>query len=436
MSFSPTEDAVNSRAFARKTGGGTAGSGRWPGIGAAITAAITAFIAAALIGVPVAVRAQDQAPGAAAAPPVLQPPVAGTLSANQKPARFDAGAAGPVYVTGVLSGLIQSQSNRLPSDQAWEADLDNAQLFINKPNGVWQFFVQAGYYALPVLGAAYVHANNATPSLYTPFPQAYLKYAPNDNFSVMAGKLPTLVGAESSFTFQNMNIQRGLLWNQENAVNRGVQLNYTRGALTLAFSVNDGFYSTHPSWISGLASYALDKSSTLTFVGAGNTRETDVSSFRTPLFQNNQQIYNLIYTRTEGPWTIQPYLQYGHVPRLAQFGGNASASTWGGALLASYDFGSEGTPAALRMPGFRLAGRLEYIGSTGSVPGGAPNLMYGPGSAAWSLTLTPTWQHKRFFVRGEVSYVGTSDTAQGAAFGTSGNKGAQVRGLVELGLLF
>jgi hypothetical protein len=397
---------------------------------------IAVALTGALISMPISTSAQDQAPGAAAAPPALQLPVAVTLSASQTPARFDMGGIGPVYLTGVLSGLVQSQNHRFPSDQAWEADVDNAQLFINKPDGMWQFFVQTGYYALPALGVPYVHANEATPALFTPFPQAYLKFVPNDSFSVMVGKLPTLVGAESTFSFQNMNIQRGLLWNQENAVNRGVQLNYTRGPLTLAFSVNDGFYSSHPSWVSGLASYALDKSSTLTFVGAGNTSETDVSSFRTPPFQNNQQIYNLIYTRTAGPWTIQPYLQYAHVPRLEQFDANGSASTWGGALLASYDFGAGTVPAALRLPGFKLAGRLEYISSTGSVAGGAPNLLYGPGSAAWSLTLTPTYQHRNFFVRGELSYVGTSDRAAGAAFGTSGNKNSQVRGLVELGLLF
>ena len=391
-------------------------------------------LTSALTSVPIAASAQDQAPGAAA--PALQPSVATTLSANPQPARLDADGASPVYLTGVLSGLVQWQNHRLPSDHPWEADVDNAQVFINKPTGMWQFFVQAGYYSIPALGVPYVHARDATSDLFTPFPQAYLKFVPNDNFSVMVGKLPTVVGAESTFTFQNMNIQRGLLWNQENAVNRGVQVNYAQGPLTLAFSVNDGFYSTHPSWISGLASYALDKSSTLTFVGAGNTGEADVSSFRTPLFQNNQQVYNLIYTRTEGPWTIQPYLQYTRVPRLEQFGSKDSASTYGGALLASYDFSSDAVPAALRLPGFKLAGRLEYISSTGSVAGGAPNLLYGPGSAAWSLTLTPTWQHKNFFVRGELSYVGTSDTAAGAAFGTSGNKGSQVRGLVEFGLLF
>lgn len=372
-------------------------------------------------------------------PPTLQPALSPTLSPNPKPNRYELGDYGPVYATGILSGFGQIQSNRLELDHRWRFDVDNGQVFLNKPDGLVQFFVQLGYYALPALGTPYLPAGDATPAFFTPVPQAYLKIAPMDNLSVMIGKLPTLVGAESTFTYQNMNIQRGLLWNQENAVNRGVQVNYAQGPMTFSLSVNDGFYSGRPSWISGLASYAVDKSNTVTFVGAGNSRnDSEVSSTRTPLFQNHQQIYNLIYTRLEGPWTLQPYLQYSHVPGLPQFGTPESASTFGAALLASYDFGADDVPTSWRLPGFKLAGRVEYIDSSsaGSNPGGAPNLLYGPGSAAWSLTLTPTYQYKNFFARGEVSWVSTHDAVPGAAFGSDGNKGTQVRGLVEVGMLF
>ncbi len=69
----------------------------------------------------------------------------------------------------------------------------------------------------------------------------------------MAGKLPTLIGAEYTFTFENMNIERGLLWNQENAVNRGVQANFTSGPVAVSVSWNDGFYPnryncSRPRW--------------------------------------------------------------------------------------------------------------------------------------------------------------------------------------------
>ena len=74
-----------------------------------------------------------------------------------------------------------------------------------------------------------------------------------DSFSIEAGKLPTLIGDEYTFTFENMNIERGLLWNQEPAVSRGVQANYTAGPLTSRVSWNDGYYSNVYNWISGSA---------------------------------------------------------------------------------------------------------------------------------------------------------------------------------------
>ena len=67
-----------------------------------------------------------------------------------------------------------------------------------------------------------------------------------------------------------MNIERGLLWNQENAITRGIQLNETYKKLTLAFSWNDGYFSNRYTSFSGSLAYAINASNTLTFVGAGN----------------------------------------------------------------------------------------------------------------------------------------------------------------------
>ncbi|AOY97855.1 hypothetical protein BKK81_00020 [Cupriavidus sp. USMAHM13] len=152
------------------------------------------------------------------------------------------------------------------------------------------------------------------------------------------------------------------------------------------------------------------------------------------MLQNNQQIYNLIYAHTQGPGPLQPYVQFTHVPSLPTQGTGA-ASTYGAALLMSYDFGNAATPAALRLPGFKLPLRLEYIASTGDAASGAANLLYGPGSAAWSLTLTrptstsassrgsncPTWARARR----------RPDWRSGA----DGNRRGQVRGVLEVGML-
>lgn len=384
---------------------------------------------------PAAAQATQKAE-APSAPP-LPIPISPTLSASPNPFSLDLGRVGKIYASGIVTGMGLFQGNSPAGDRDSRGDLNNAHLFIQKSDGLVQFFVQAGYYSVPVLGVPYTNASDSRKLLFDAVPQAYLKIAPTKELSVQVGKLPTLIGAESTFTFQNMNIQRGLLWNQENAVNRGVQVNYAKGPVSVSASLNDGFYSGEYSWVSLSASYAFDSNNTLTFGGGANTRHTHENSFATPVAQNNQQIYNLIYTHTDGPWTFQPYIQYTSVPKIEEVGINHSASTLGGALLMSYDFDSDATPAGLRLPGFKLPVRLEYISSSGDANNGAPNLLgYGAGSNAWSFTITPTYQYQRFFTRADLAYVGASNTTSGMAFGSSGNGRSETRAMIEAGLFF
>jgi hypothetical protein len=277
-----------------------------------------------------------------------------------------------------------------------------------------------------MLGTPYLKAGDTVDALYGVVPQAFVKFVPSEHFNVMVGKLPTMFGGEYTFTFEDMNIERGLLWNQENTVARGVQANWSHGPVSASLSWNDGFYSNRYTWLSGSFAYAFDSSNTLAVVAGGNTDQTTRIGTATPLLQNNGQIYNLIYTHTGGPWTITPYLQYTRVPQNSDIGITHSASTLGAALLANYAFNGH----------FSLAGRAEYIDSSGSAANGAPNLLYGPGSSAWSLTLTPTWQDRMLFVRGDVSYVKANDATPGLAFGPNLDDTAQSRVLLEAGVLF
>ena len=364
--------------------------------------------------------------GAAQADPLGMPAMTGPLKANSSPTTFDAGPFGPVYVTGAFSGLALFQDHVSPGDHDTLADVSNAQVFVQKTDGLIQFFAQGGAYSLPSLGTAYLRAGTATNTFYGALPQGYLKLAPTDNFSIIAGKLPTLIGAEYTFTFENMNIERGLLWNQENAVNRGLQANYTTGPFTFAVSWNDGFYSDRYNWLWGSVAYTIDPENSLSFIVGGNLGRTAYSSLATPLAQNNSDIYNLIYTHTSGPWTITPYIQYTHVPADATLGIAHSADTIGGAVLVSYTFD----------PNWSLAGRVEYIDSTGSVADGAPSLIYGPGSNAWSITVTPTYQKGIFFARADLSYVDASNTTPGFALGPTFSDKSQARAVLEAGILF
>jgi hypothetical protein len=223
-----------------------------------------------------------------------------------------------------------------------------------------------------------------------------------------------------------MIIERGLLWNQEPAVSRGVQANYSTGPISLSVSLNDGYYSNRYNWVSGSLAYTLDSANTLSVIGGGNFGRTGKSTFATPLAQSNGSIFNVIYAHTSGPWTISPYLQVTQVPSDAVLGIAHSASTWGAAVLASYSIDDN----------WKLAARAEYIDSSGNFDNDAPSLLYGPRSHAWSLTVTPTYQHGIFFARAEGSYTGIGHAATGFEFGKSFDKSSQARLMLETGVLF
>src|SRR5260221_2547252 len=188
------------------------------------------------------------------------------LSANPNPNSFDAGPLGKIYITGAVTAFALTQDNPVPGDRYSWGDMTNAQVFVQKTDGPIQFFVQAGGYSLPALGAPYLQATKMTQQTYGVVPQVFIKFVPTSTFNIMLGKLPTLIGAEYTFTFENTNVERGLLWNQENAVNRGVQANYAKGPLTVSVSWNDGLYSNQYTWGSALVSYAVTSNDTLSVI--------------------------------------------------------------------------------------------------------------------------------------------------------------------------
>jgi hypothetical protein len=337
---------------------------------------------------------------------------------------FDAGPLGKLDLDGIVSGMGLWQGNHIGSDNPTQAALSNGQVFIQKTTGWWQFYLQAGAYNILALGTPFLPTDKALTDLYGPVPVAFVKLVPGRNTSILVGALPTLMGAESTFDFQNMNIERGLLWNQENAVNRGIQVNQVVGKFTASISWNDGYYSNRYSWLSGSLTYAKGPHS-LSFIGMGNLGQTARQTLATPV-QNNGSMYALIYTYTKGSWIVQPYYQYGSVPTNPSVGVVYGASTNGGAVLLSHAF----------KRGFSLAGRGEYIATNGSAVQDSVNLLYGPGSAAWSLTLTPTFQYQRFFARSDLSLVRANSFTPGDVFGHNGTNPNQLRGVIEVGFLF
>ena len=342
------------------------------------------------------------------------------------PATFDAGPLGKLSVNGILTGFSQFQNNSVPGDTSAQATLSNGQIFIQKADGKLQYYVQAGVYTMPTLSVPFLNAQDTVKNFYGPVPVAYLKLPVGKTTQFLIGQLPTLMGAESTFTYQNFNIERGIVWNQENAINRGLQVNQTLGKyLSGSVSWNDGYYSDRYSWLSG--SLTLTKGPhTLVYDGMGNLGQTAYTTAATGVV-NNSYMHAVIYTYAKGPWIVSPYFQYGKVPIFPKVGVLKGTSTTGGAINASYAFKS----------GFSLPARVEFLKSSGSATDGSFNLVgFGAGSGGVTFTATPTYQKGGMFLRSDLAVVHATSSTTGDVFGKTGADTSQFRAVLEFGFIF
>ena len=397
-------------------------------------------MAGTVLGITLTAGAQTPATPAPApaAAPVAQAPALATAPAPLStfvltgplqwlpPATFDAGPLGKLSVNGIVTGFSVFQNNSVPGDDNAQATLSNGQIFIQKADGKYQYFIQAGVYTMPTLSVPFVNAQNTVNSFYGPLPVAFLKLPVGKTTQFLIGSLPTLMGAESTFTYQNFNIERGIVWNQENAINRGIQVNQTLGKyLAASVSWNDGYYSNRYSWLSG--SVTLTKGPhVLVYDGMGNLGQTAYQTAATPL-QNNSYMHAVIYTYTKGPWIVSPYFQYSKLPTNAKVGVPKGTSATGGAINASYTFKS----------GFSLPARVEYLTSSGSAADGSVNLLgFGAGSAGTTFTATPTYQKGGMYVRSDLAWVHATNYTPGDTFGKTGTDANQFRAVLEFGFIF
>ncbi|QQD72614.1 outer membrane beta-barrel protein [Acidithiobacillus ferrivorans] len=367
------------------------------------------------------------------------PMIAGVAQASPlsmpAPLTFSAGPLGKLDVQGIASGMAFYQD--FPQGTAGTigaknvgADITNGMVIIQKNTGALQFYIQAGAYSFPTLAAA-MPSSTSDINFFGAMPVAYLKYAPSSDYSVEVGKLPTLIGAEGGFTYQNINIARGLLWDVEPIVSRGVQFNASNGPISASVSLNDGYYSNRYNVMSGLLSYAINGSNTVSFYAQGplgnvRTSSPDVAYSSTGTASD---IYGVEYVYSSGPWMIEPYVQYMHTPQSNRLGIAHSFSNYGAALLADYSFTNT----------ISLGSRVEYLDVGGKpgeqISGVAASLTDLPAdSHAWSITLTPTYQDDGFFARADLSYVAASAPA---GLGLSGGTNTtQLRGMLETGFMF
>lgn len=143
----------------------------------------------------------------------------------------------------------------------------------------------------------------------------------------------------------------------------------------------------------------------------------------------NKRLYNFMYTASSGRWSFAPYLLLVQSPKSAALGYTSSESAYGIVFLSTYAMNAN----------WSVATRIEDIANQSSSESSSPNadlVGYGPGSGAWTFTVTPSYRRGQLFVRADLSQVTVRAATPGLAFGTLGVQGGQFRFVLESGLEF
>ena len=342
----------------------------------------------------------------------------------------------PYTLHGAFSGYSEHTNNVNPSgaldtptgaDLTTRTEVSNALLTLSKTTSQLQGSVTVGAYAFPVVGAAInpTTQQGANSYLYGFVPAYDLAWVPNGNVTVSAGQLATLLGQENGFTFQNYNIQRGLVWGAEPTFSRGVRVAYTNGKISGDLEYNDGYYSgSSGRAVEGLAGWAPTSNTNWSFAfiipGANTPPNATVAI-------GNKREYDFMLTQTYGKLQLEPYVLYVQSPPSASLGYTAGESALGAVVLAQYAWSGA----------YSLSGRFEYFANHSATTDTSPNadlVGYGPGSRATTWTITPAYHPGPFFVRAEYSLVTVNNATVG--FGPAGTLTNQSRYLVELGVQF
>ncbi len=360
----------------------------------------------------------------------LAPPARGVAAADPAPSPSPAVSVGGVYSIAAFHTDGVNPTGALDTndgvDLANRADITNLLVTVSAASKKLSLAATLGAYAFPTLGSALdptLQARSNT-ALFGALPLLDISYAPNAHLSFSVGKLATLLGQESVFTYQNLNIERGIGWALEPTISRGARASYSNGRWSLALEDDDGYYSGHYGTLAALFGYAFSSTDSLsfaTFVPPASSAPNETTSIA------NKTEYDLMYATQLRKWNLQPYLLFVNSPSSPLLGYTRNERAVAAVVLGSY----------AASPRFSLGFRYENArdaSAAGDSGANADLLGYGPGSAIQTFTLTPTYRIGTLFLRAELARASLAANAPGLGFGSAGNGRTQTRIGVEIGV--
>jgi len=370
---------------------------------------------------------------------------------SPSPIEVNAGPLGQLQLSGgvdgygyVLSGT--GSAGLLGTNQATGTKLANGIIELQKPDGLVQFDVQFGSTGTFVLGTA-----PSQTSLQTyptgPLYLGAITLAPTPNFKISFGHLDTLEGYTAGLDWNNSNVFYDEIFAVQNGPSRSVEAAYTFGPISTTVNFGDGFDTGVWNYLQVLTTYTINNDNAVSVYGATNLGRTGLNahfygSASLPFSQTvignipgavnlaNSTVIGGFYDYTIGNLNLVPEIQYVYAlpdHSLVTPGSAAMtrfSSNFGAVVFADYSFG--------KSP-YSLGAWVEYFSSNG------PDTWFlNPGAQGLGISVTPTWQHKNLFVRGDlgVLHLTRIGTSGSAGYGDSASGRNQATALLEAGVLF
>ncbi|NPB05167.1 MAG: outer membrane beta-barrel protein [Aquificae bacterium] len=231
--------------------------------------------------------------------------------------------------------------------------------------------------------------------------------------SVLAGRILTNIGGEAPYTWQNVNIQRGLVWNGEPVFYNGFRISFDAAPFGFYFGVNDRDTAD--------GKFAVEAG----ISGSWSELKTDWSFnvlYPDKADENNARVFNL--TTNFGGLEFAPITFYADYLNVPTDQGDRNA--WGFALLTDL------TITEKTSMGFRVERVIQEDG--------VDAYGIGCGNDAWTVTLTPKYAFNRYlYLRAEASYVSLDDPAFVKKYypdGTAAYDDSEWRFGAEVGFVF
>ncbi len=326
-------------------------------------------------------------------------------------------------VNGAVSIYTVAGSKVTSSDKSINYDVGSAMIELSKTSSTVGFDVLAGSYAFPVVGAGFSSTVDCT-KIFSPLPVAYVSVKPSKGWEVMLGRMPTIIGYESAFTYQNDFVERGLVWNMQPVLHDGIRIKRNYDNFSFTLGVNDGYYSASSKTSSGslIISPAVEASLGYSFKNGSVAFNTLIPS-KSARPNNtadpaNKEEFDITGSYSFGKLSLGLDGLYVYAPKDDKAGVAEKATAYGIAAYGSYDISP-----------FTLGLRIEYV-KDNSDNANVDLVGIGDGNSAETVTFGIKYTQGEFFVKGETSLVIADKNF------TSDNKKTVTRAAIETGINF